>query len=189
MRAGFTKRHLLHLANLRADTPWNVQFHEARRLLGTGSTILILGERGTGKTQLATLLAWTAQEEVGFKVRQTTAMPDVTRYSTAMDLFVTVRGTYDADTKTSEREAINRFTKPQLLVVDEVQERGRSDWENRLLTLMVDRRYADMKDTILIANLTPDQAARELGPSIWSRLSENGFLIVADWPSFRESVH
>jgi DNA replication protein DnaC len=108
-----------------------------------------------------------------------------TRYTTAVELFVTIKETYGDNAQRSERAAIDLFVKPDLLVIDEVQERAGTEWEQRLLSAIVDRRYAGMKDTILVGNLKPDDVRAELGTSIASRAQETGGIYVADWPSFR----
>ena len=51
----------------------------------------------------------------------------------------------------------------KLLIIDEVQERAESGFENRLLTHLIDARYAAMRPTIIIANL----AKRELAAEAW----------------------
>lgn len=108
-----------------------------------------------------------------------------TRYTTAVELFVTIKETYGDNAQRSEKAAIDLFVKPDLLVIDEVQERAGTEWEQRLLAAIVDRRYAAMKDTILVGNLKPEDVQRELGTSIASRAQETGGIYVADWPSFR----
>ena len=80
---------------------------------------------------------------------------------------------------------MDRFIHPQLLVIDEAQERGESDWESRMLTHVVDKRYFLQRDTLLISNLKLDEFKASIGTSICSRLIETGGAILADWPSFR----
>lgn len=153
------------------------------RTIGSGSLSVIVGPRGTGKTQLAVTLSirreYEEQDARGYSDNART------RYTTAVEMFVTIKETYGDNAQRSERAAIDLFVKPCLLVIDEVQERAGTEWEQRLLAAIVDRRYAAMKDTILVGNLKPDDVQRELGTSICSRAQETGGIYVADWPSFR----
>jgi DNA replication protein DnaC len=72
-----------------------------------------------------------------------------------------------------------------LLVIDELQERGESDFENHKQTHIVDARYSRELPTILIANYTREEFAASVSPSILDRIRENGIGVFFDWPSFR----
>jgi hypothetical protein len=71
-------------------------------------------------------------------------------------------------------------------VIDECQERGETDWENRLLTYIVDKRYAQLRDTVLISNQTKDQFCKSMGSSIISRMQETGGSLNAHGSRFGE---
>lgn len=142
--------------------------------LGTGLIAAVVGNRGTGKTCLAAAL-----------VRASARRGASVRYAKAMDIFLTVRASFRADSKTSELTALAAFIQPQLLVIDEMQERGETKWEDRLLNYVIDKRYDAQRDTILIANLTELQLATQLGASIASRIDEAGGVIECAGESFR----
>lgn len=72
-----------------------------------------------------------------------------------------------------------------LLVLDEIQERAESEWEDREMTRLLDARYRQCRSTILIGNLKPDEVGTRLGASIVSRLAEGGEIIACAWESFR----
>ena len=53
---------------------------------------------------------------------------------------------------------------------------------------MFDERYGAMKRTVLISNLMPEAMQKFVGPSVWSRISETGLLVLCggeNWGSFR----
>lgn len=180
-RAGFPARHLDRpISDVRE---WTQTFNTIARTLSCGSLSVIIGPRGTGKTQMAVVLA--EIQEFALHLRRQSFDQARTRYTTAVELFMTIKETYGDNAQRSEKAAIDLFVKPDLLVIDEVQERAGTEWENRLLVNIVDRRYAAMKDTILVGNLKPEDVQRELGTSIASRAQETGGIYVADWPSFR----
>lgn len=141
--------------------------------LGSGFLYGALGKRGTGKTQIA--------------VNAMTASILADRqplYVKAMDIFLWIRRTFKNEA-VSELDAIADFLCPRLLVIDEIQERGESEWEDRILVHLIDKRYDALHDTLLIGNLKPEEFEPAMGTSIMSRLRECGGLIVCDWPSFR----
>ncbi len=72
-----------------------------------------------------------------------------------------------------------------LLVIDEFQERGESEWENRIICNLLDKRYATRRPTILIGNYTVDEMKAALSPSVKDRMREGGRAFVFDWGSFR----
>ncbi len=151
--------------------------------IGKGSLSVLIGPRGTGKTHMAVWLASEREASLAWTRGETDQAR--TRYTTAVELFMAIKETYGDNAQRSEKAAVDMFCKPDLLVIDEVQERAGTEWEQRLLAAIVDRRYAGMKDTILVGNLKPDDVRAELGTSIASRAQETGGIYVADWPSFR----
>lgn len=141
--------------------------------IGGGFAFALLGNRGTGKTQLGVHL-----------IVQSARLGRTCLYAKAMDFFLTVRATYKSETQT-ELEAIEAFTEPGILVLDELQVRGETEFEDRMLTYMLDKRYDAMRDTILIANLTEKAFRESMGYSISDRLVETGGVIECNWKSFR----
>jgi DNA replication protein DnaC len=148
------------------------------------SGILILhGKRGTGKTQMAAEIARAKRFplDAGTKADPKRSA----HYQTAMRFFLTVRATFKKGSDKTELEIIDRMTEPGLLVIDELQERGETAFEDRLLTHLIDARYGAKRPTILIANLTKDELGKSLGPSIVDRIRENGRCIDFTWNSYR----
>tara|TARA_R100001163_G_C5059268_1_gene195941 strand:- start:1392 stop:1640 length:249 start_codon:yes stop_codon:yes gene_type:complete len=72
-----------------------------------------------------------------------------------------------------------------LLVLDEFTEIRGNEFEQEELTRIVDKRYGKMVPTLIIGNDKPEDAMNILGPSIWSRLMEEGGCIHCEWPSYR----
>jgi len=154
------------------DAVWEDLFSGIMGRIRDGGIIALIGQRGTGKTRMAA-----------------EAMRDFARehgdYTTAMGLFLRIRASYARNSDESEKEIVTSMTKTRLLVLDEVQERGNTAWEDRLLTHILDSRYGAMSPTILIANLTESALVNCLGDSIISRLEETGGIIEISGPSHR----
>jgi DNA replication protein DnaC len=107
-------------------------------------------------------------------------------YSTAMGIFLEIRDSYRSKGP-SELEIVKRLTEASLLIIDEIQERGNTEWEDRILTHIIDLRYGAMRPTILIGNLTVTGLNETLGTSIMSRLTENGAIMTITGPSHRNT--
>ena len=156
-----------------SDEEWIHQLDRLTKRMKQGGNIAIIGNRGTGKTRLAA-----------------EAMRDVSRskgyYMTAMSLFVRVRASYQGNGESEDR-IIKEIANVKMLVIDEIQERGNSKWEDRLLTHILDKRYGAMLPTIIIANLKAAELTQCLGDSISSRISETGGILEMVGKSHRET--
>lgn len=181
---GLPERH--QGQEVRADGPFGETLKSITGKISTGFLIALSGPRGTGKTQLAA-------EVIRHGVRHSprsghSGLAYEPQYVRAMDIFLAVRATYRKGARHSERDVLSDYIRPALLVIDEVQERGDTEWENRLLTYVIDHRYGKQLDTLLIANLQPEALAGSCGPSIVDRMRETGGVIECNWPSFRTQV-
>ena len=159
-----------------ASDGWGFKLGELKSRLGSGMLVVLIGARGTGKTQMAVEL-----------IRKTThdaREPQSARYAKAMDLFLDVRATFNTDA--DERDVVARYVGYGLLVLDELQVRGDTPFEDRMLTHVIDRRYDAELDTVLITNQSRNGLRESLGESIYSRIIETGGVVDCDWDSFRK---
>lgn len=137
---------------------------------------VLIGPRGHGKTRLAVeAVRAVAGNEILFAAR----------YTTAMGLFLRLRAAYQQQATETESEVVASVVSAPILILDEVQERGHTPWEDRLLTHIIDARYGAMLPTILIANLTATALPECLGDSIVSRIQETGGIIRVEGTSHR----
>lgn len=153
---------------------WNTEFMGIAQdvLSQNGCLYILTGGRGCGKSQMAAALIRVAIEN-----------NILSYYRKTMDFFMAIKETYKTDA--TEREVIRDYQAPGLLVLDEIQVRGESEWENNLLTHLIDLRYDDKKSTVLIGNVPMDKVRAQIGDSIYSRMVETGGVINCDWKSFR----
>lgn len=184
-RRGFMQRHVDNRDCVADCAEEKAVYERLLGLLWTGFIFVLTGRRGSGKTQIATTLACDEFDRVApdWRNYQEMAWP---LYTTARALFAEIRSTYDPNSEMNEVQVLHKFSEPCLLVIDEAQERGNTEWEDRTLTDIIDRRYGMQRDTIIICNLTRQEIAAALGTSIVSRLHECGEVIECNWPSFRE---
>lgn len=159
------------------DTPrqgeqWQQKLVDIERR--SGYLIALLGGRGRGKTQMAVDL-----------IRNRCGEGKTARYVKAMAFFLALREAYQK-TGVTEQDVLFQFQRPSLLVIDAMEERGDTAWEDRVLNHLIDTRYDNGVDTLLISNQTPDVFINAVGPSIASRLNETGGVVVCNWDSYRE---
>lgn len=162
--------------NLAATSgPWREKFDMLLGRSGKGYLVALLGPRGTGKTQLAVEL-----------MRECCRRMNKARYLTATEFFMDVKSTYRPDSRMDEKAVVTLYRSPRLLVIDELGRRAETEWEDRLLFELIDGRYRDLKDTILLSNQTSKAFVDSIGPSLASRVTETGAIVECNWQSFRD---
>ena len=177
---GYSYRHIDALRSVGGVMEWpdKTRVHKAKAsLLRPGTCVVLLGPRGTGKTQLATELSLHGNRMLSG------------RYTTLSGLLQEEKDSWNHKPKL---DSFNRPTSPLkvakakgLLVLDEIQEIRGTDWEHAQFVQAFDERYGAMRSTILIANLEPKAFEEFVGPSIWSRICETGLLVECDWEAYR----
>ena len=172
-QAGVPRRHTMR-ESISSESAWMVELEKLVARSGQGYLACLIGPRGTGKTQLAQ-----------GAIAHCTAFGDTAKYCRAMDLFMHIQACFGDRATESQITVLNQYRHPNILVVDELQERKSSEWEKHTLTNIVDHRYGEELDTIIIANLTAGKLREALGASIVDRMRETGGIIECDWTSFR----
>ena len=170
-RAGAPKRHVGRTPDRK--TPWGVKLEVLAGLAGKGFLAGITGLHGGGKTQMGVEL-----------MKDYAAKGKTVQFRTAKEFVLLIKETFGRPDK-SELSVLRDHMRPDLLVIDEIGKRGDSAWEEGVLFELLNRRYMDMKDTFVTANLTAAEFEASLGASLMSRMNEDAGLIVVDWQSFR----
>lgn len=152
---------------------WRKSFTHLCTILTTrnhGHIVVLCGGRGTGKTRMAieTLRHLVATQLFAGS------------YSTLEDYLRSVKGN-DPDWNAVD----DRYHVPRILVLDEVAKSGDSAWVEAQLFHLVNKRFADLKHTILLCASNPSEVNAILGPSILDRVQEYGALVHLPWKSFR----
>lgn len=165
---------------------WWQHYNAALDRVNKGGIVLLYGGPGTGKTRMAYELVPNIEPP-----KSTCVIRGVTKhfpaiYSTAVNLFMDIRETYQPKSERTEKQVVTELTDAALLVIDEIQERGETAFEDRKLTQIIDARYMHNKPTILISNHTREGFAKTLSPQVIDRIRENGCGLHFDWDSYRK---
>lgn len=144
-----------------------------------GSSLVLTGGPGTGKTHLAcAVAAYIAEHHLALGL-----------FATVYEMLRYIKSTYNRNSETTEAEALAEFSQNcDLLILDEIGVQVGSDHEKLLLFEVLNTRYADMRPTILISNLSAGDLEAYLGHRVMDRYRECGTVIAFDWPSHRGSV-
>lgn len=145
------------------------------RLL-VGGCLILCGYAGTGKTHLACAIA----NHVMHALEKTAA------FITVMDAVRSVQETYGKNSETTTRQAIARLAEPDLLILDEVGAQLGTEHEKQVLFDVINRRYEQMRPTILISNLDAPGLTTFVGERVMSRMQESGGAVLGfTWNDYR----
>lgn len=177
--SGLSPRHLEYTYEPGKHPQFDETYSHVKSVLDKNSLVIIVGKRGSGKTQMAT--AYT-RDVCGRQWRDGDFyMKPIVRYTTAMDALADIRkhqnDAFDV--------AMKRYTECPLLIIDEIQVRSETEWERDILTAIIDKRYGWIKPTLMIGNLNATELKACLGASIMDRAREGGAIVSCDWDSFR----
>lgn len=144
----------------------------------SGDGLVLLGSVGTGKTHLACSIL------TNFVMSQRKSC----FYTTAEKLVTKIISTWSQESEKTQDEMTEAFSSVELLVIDELGAYKNSDREMRILSEIINERYARMKSTIFCTNLKwsgSRSLESYLDERSFDRIYELSELIVFEWPSYR----
>lgn len=142
-----------------------------------GENLILMGNKGTGKTHLAAAMAAYIIKEHELSVI----------YTVATKMFRRLKDTFGRSGET-EGEVIEAYASPDLLIIDEIGMGHCSATELGHLFEIVNERYEHRRPTMILTNLsTSAELETWLGERTMDRLREDGKALLFDWDSQRGS--
>jgi DNA replication protein DnaC len=167
----------LRHARTHADVAaWGESYVALRKLVGTGMFSIVIGPRGTGKTQLGVEL-----------MRAAAASGHQPKFVTGTEIGLMLKDSFHEKAQRTESQVIASLESPRLLVVDEWDKVKTSEYTNAVLFELLNTRYNKVRDTIIISNHDRNGIVQSLGESLVSRVQECGVLVELTNKSFREA--
>lgn len=172
-----------------AGIEWHSAYRDALEVVENNGIVALIGNRGTGKTQMAWEIARNCKLdnlfENKFKDGFTLRKSRPALYRDAMDIFIEIKSTYAPKSEETEKELMSRYENAALLVIDEINVSTGSAFEDSKITHIMDKRYKAMRPTILMGNVDLKQFTIRLGGSVVQRIAQTGIVIECNWKSFR----
>ncbi len=142
--------------------------------LKQGRGLNFIGSVGTGKTHLAIGIALEA-------IKQGYTPLFISVYSAIRH----IKDSWRRDSDRSESEALDDLVSPDLLILDEVGVQFSSDTERLIIFDVLNRRYEDLRPTIILSNLTMEEISKVIGDRVVDRLRECNKAYLFNWESYR----
>ncbi len=143
-----------------------------------GESLFLTGKQGSGKTHLAiALMGCWYSETLALHENKIYPMKGAPVFLPVVELLLEIKNSWreQEDKRTeSEMEVLNKYSRCPFLVLDDLGAEKMSEWSRTVFYLLLDRRYRDMKQTIITSNLTQGQIATEFDARVASRISEMG---------------
>ena len=137
--------------------------------------MIFIGKTGTGKNHLACGIIHEIVNNGG------TAL-----ITTAMKVIRSIKDSW-RDNQTKEGEIIELYTKPDLLIIDEIGVQFGSDTEKLYISEIINDRYEAIRPTMLLGNIKIKELIEQLGDRPIDRFREGGKIIQFDWESHRKN--
>lgn len=140
-----------------------------------GTCLILSGSAGTGKTHIACAIANSVMAQ-GYSAL----------FTTVSDALRSIKRSYDKDAGMSEAEAIGALVTPRLLILDEIGMDYGTEHSKTLLFDIINKRYENLRPTIVLTNLDAAALKEYFGDRIVDRLREGGGKMVTfTWQSHR----
>ena len=142
----------------------------------TGENLLLIGNYGTGKTMLLSIMC----EELIYKYKFGC------RYFNAVELLYKVKNTFNNQSKMTTEDILNQYRSPDFLFLDDIDKLNPTDYVKELMYGIVNYRIEKKKPTIISANSSiEDLDLKFFGEAVVSRLLEGSKTIVFDFKNMR----
>lgn len=145
------------------------------------NSLLLTGKTGCGKTHLAVGIM---AEYLRLNLHK--AHSDTALFIGAPELLMRIRASFDKGATTSETEIVNRYSQCGLLVLDDLGAEKTSEFSITTLYIILDRRNAHCRKTIVTSNLSLKEISATIGDRIASRLADMRVINIATMPDWRK---
>ena len=143
--------------------------------LKKGKSAVIYGSNGTGKTHLAFA-----------SCLHQVSLDKTAKYILAFDFFNALRKSFSD--YTTDR-IMHEYEDVEYLVIDEIDKTQGTQMEFAYLYSLINKRYNEMKSTVLITNAKPEEFAAIIGQSALDRVASEGKVIDLTGENYRQRKH
>ena len=141
----------LDAASFRYGELWVIR--DAELHVPSGSTLIVTGDNGVGKTHLAVAVLRELVESKGARGQ----------FWDFHELIREIKNSYDEETHTTELQVLEPVVETDVLLLDDLGAWKMTDWMNDTLFYILNRRYLARRPTLITTNYPDrDVSARDL---------------------------
>lgn len=143
------------------------KIEDAKAVIDSGKSLTLIGDPGGGKTHLSICLMrymWAKTQPPLHEAPLFVSIPDLLR---------TLKSSFSSDTITEE-DIIGHYTRPSLVIYDDLGVGNISDWTRDIYYSLIDCRMREEKQTIITTNKSMAQIRDDIDARIASRLCGMG---------------
>lgn len=152
------------------------QFTKSFGEIGTKSqSLFVYGPSGTGKTHFVCACITREINKIldAGKIEQIiTPKGQPICFLPVPEFMLELRQSYNSNTHMTETDVLDKYARVKTLVLDDLGTERVSDWSIQMLYLLIDRRYREMRHTLLSSNLSLPEIAEKIDNRIASRIAE-----------------
>jgi len=134
-----------------------------RDMVVNGESVILCGGTGCGKTHLAVAM-------MGVYLETATIIDAL--FITTPDLLLEIRSSFTDKATMTEKELVERFSSRPFMVLDDLGAEKPTEHTIATLSLILDRRIRQERQTIITTNLTVEEIEAYTNARIASRISE-----------------
>lgn len=179
INAGISKRNLYktfddYICQNEGQTKAKTECQKFVENFPSEKSLIMVGGVGTGKTLLASAMIESLIDNYRCEIVK------------LIDIIREIKDTWRKDSESTERNILKWYIGLDLLIIDEVGSQFGSDAEKLFIFDIIDGRYQEMKQTILISNLDNKGVKAVIGERCIDRLRDGGGSMIAfNWSSSR----
>ena len=158
---------------------------KALLFLEAGKSLFLSGICGSGKTHLAVALLyewelWTSNKRKAAEKNRETWKEPRGIFLTSGEFFLELKESFE---RNGERSVVDEYSRADLLVLDDMGSEKVSEWSRQMTYLLLDRRYREMKQTIITSNLDLQGISQQIDDRVASRIADGEIVVMPkkDW--------
>lgn len=161
-------------------TSSEVERLKAIKALDNKGHVFVTGSCGTGKTHFGIGLLLDRYAENFYhnedmdKIDFRYVKP---RFLSAVEFFLELKSSFGNGALEDEKSVLEKYTKPYVLLIDDIGAEKVTDWSRQIFYTLIDRRYVNMKSTIITSNLNMAEFAEKFDDRVASRIADMGEVI------------
>jgi DNA replication protein DnaC len=134
---------------------------EPKELPETIESTYIFGASDSGKTIYSAFMML-KEQEIKFMVGADETKLDGCYFISVPELFQKIKNSFNPEPEQTEQQIIDFYSSVHLLVLDDLGIVKSTDWAYQTLYLIINRRYENLKKTIITSNLSLSELANSL---------------------------